>query len=298
MDASLSDPAAQVDLMHRRCRKFHTPCGDGRMVWRVWGQGDPVVLLHGGSGSWTHWFRTIPALEDRYTVIVADLPGCGDSDMPVHPYDRNDLIGSTDRIAEIMAAGLREIVPATAYHLVGFSFGAVSGGYVALREGSCVRSFTTIGAAAMGIPWPGLTGSLRVVEPGMSAARILDVQRHNLNVIMMAAAPCDIDDMTAWLQWENTKRARLRTHWVAPSDTLARALRRLDVPLTAIWGLQDVFVNPGAEEREKLVLDTQPAARVHFVDGAGHWAMYEAADAVNELLLSALDRASGAAAVT
>lgn len=296
MDASLSDPAAQVDLMHRRCRKIHTPCGDGRMVWRLWGQGDPVVLLHGGSGSWTHWFRTIPALEDRYTVIAADLPGCGDSDMPPQEYDRKDLVRSTDRIAAIIATGLREIVPEGTYHLVGFSFGAVSGGYVALRAGSHVRSFTMIGAAAMGIPWPGLTGNLRVVEPGMSAAQILDVQRHNLNVIMMAAAPSDIDDMTAWLQWENTKRARLRTHWVAPSDTLARALRRLDVPLTAIWGLQDVFANPGAEEREKLILDIRPEARVHFVDGAGHWAMYEAADTVNELLRSALDRASGAAA--
>lgn len=265
------------------------------MVWRIWGQGDPVVLLHGGSGSWTHWFRTIPALEDRYSVIVADLPGCGDSDMPPQEYDRNDLVRSTDRMAAIIATGLREIVPEGAYHLVGFSFGAVSGGYVALQEGSRVRSFTMIGAAAMGVPWPGLTGSLRVVEPGMSEAQILDVQRHNLNVIMMATAPSDIDDLTAWLQWENTKRARIRTHWVAPSDTLACALPRLGVPLTAIWGRQDVFAQPGAEEREKLILRIQPTAHVHFVDGAGHWAMYEAADAVNEILVSTLGAVSGRA---
>ncbi|MEM9684560.1 MAG: hypothetical protein AAF942_14910, partial [Pseudomonadota bacterium] len=70
--------------------------------------------------------------------------------------------------------------------------------------------------------------------------------------------------------------------------TLARALPQLDVPLTAIWGRQDVFAQPGAEEREKLILRIQPTAHVHFVDGAGHWAMYEAADAVNEILVSTL----------
>src|SRR3546814_6277896 len=48
-------------------------CGDGQMVWRLWGEGPPLVLLHGGSGSWTHWFRNIPALARRYRVIAADL---------------------------------------------------------------------------------------------------------------------------------------------------------------------------------------------------------------------------------
>ena len=43
------DPVAFVERMHARCEKRYTPCGDGRMVWRIWGEGEPVVLLHGGS---------------------------------------------------------------------------------------------------------------------------------------------------------------------------------------------------------------------------------------------------------
>lgn len=295
MDASTTDPAALVDLMHARCRKLHTPCGDGRMVWRVWGRGEPVVLLHGGSGSWTHWIRTIPALEDRYTLYVADIPGLGDSDMPPKGYDPKTLVESTEHVAEVIAEGIRQILPPPLrYHLVGFSFGAVSGGWVAAREGDRVKSFTTIGAAALGVPWPGLTGTLRAVEPGMSQAAILDVQRHNLNVIMMAAAPARIDDLAAWLQLENTKRARIRTHTVAASDTLLRALRRVTAPLTAIWGRQDVFLQPGIEDRARVLRALQPDVGLHLLDGAGHWAMYEAADSVNALLLSAFAAHSGA----
>ena len=286
MDAGTTDPAAPVDLMHARCRKLYTPCGDGRMVWRVWGKGDPVVLLHGGSGSWTHWIRNIPALEGRYSLYVADIPGLGDSAMPPKPYDPGRLVESTDHVAEIIAAGLREILPPPVrYHLVGFSFGAVSGGYVAARERERVKSFTTIGAAALGVPWPGLTGTLRAVADGMTKAEILDVQRHNLHVIMMAAQPSRIDDLTAWLQLENTKRARIRTHTVAASDTLLRALRRTSAPLTAIWGRQDVFLRPGPASREQVLRAVHPKVAVHLVDPAGHWAMYEAAEAVNALLL-------------
>jgi 2-hydroxy-6-oxonona-2,4-dienedioate hydrolase len=43
----------------------------------------PVVLFHGGSGSWTHWVRNIqPLVAAGRQVIAADLPGFGDSASP------------------------------------------------------------------------------------------------------------------------------------------------------------------------------------------------------------------------
>ena len=127
----------------------------------------------------------------------------------------------------------------------------------------------------------------------MSPQQILDVQRHNLHVIMMATPPADIDDLAAWLQLENTRRARLRTHRVAPSDTLIRALRHVKAPMTAIWGEQDVFANPGLAERERVLREIQPDMAVHVVEQAGHWAMYEVVEAVNSLLLAGFQQISG-----
>ena len=99
-----ADPAAIVDALARTARKVRTPCGDGAMVWRVWGAGEPLVLFHGGSGSWTHWIRNIPELSRHYELWVADIPGLGDSAMPPKPW-----VPAT--IADVVVAGLGELFP-------------------------------------------------------------------------------------------------------------------------------------------------------------------------------------------
>jgi haloacetate dehalogenase len=54
----------------------------GRIFARVGGNGPPLLLLHGFSETHVMWHRVAPQLADRFTLIVADLPGYGWSDMP------------------------------------------------------------------------------------------------------------------------------------------------------------------------------------------------------------------------
>src|ERR1700738_2296730 len=56
--------------------------GSGRIFARVGGNGPPLLLLHGFSETHVMWHRVAPQLADRFTLIVADLPGYGWSDMP------------------------------------------------------------------------------------------------------------------------------------------------------------------------------------------------------------------------
>ena len=101
-----------------RCQEFHTPCGDGALMWRKWDRLNsseaPVILLHGGYGSWNHWVRTIPDLETHFPVLAPDLPGCGDSAEPIQPYD-------AEALARIISEGLDRVTSNWEhYHLVGF----------------------------------------------------------------------------------------------------------------------------------------------------------------------------------
>src|ERR1700733_15545757 len=59
----------------------------GRIFARVGGKGPPLLLLHGFSETHVMWHRVAPQLADRFTLIVADLPAYGWSDMPESDKD-------------------------------------------------------------------------------------------------------------------------------------------------------------------------------------------------------------------
>src|SRR6201995_3284226 len=59
----------------------------GRIFARVGGNGPPLLLLHGFSSTHVMWHRVAPQLADKFTLIIADLPGYGWSDMPESDRD-------------------------------------------------------------------------------------------------------------------------------------------------------------------------------------------------------------------
>src|ERR1700729_3933638 len=59
----------------------------GRIFARVGGKGPPLLLLHGFSSTHVMWHRVAPQLADAFTLIIADLPGYGWSDMPESDSD-------------------------------------------------------------------------------------------------------------------------------------------------------------------------------------------------------------------
>jgi len=266
---------ALVAEIAAQAERVETPCGDGAMVWHCWGSGPPLVLLHGGYGSWTHWIRNVLPLARRFRVIAPDAPGLGDSATPPEPH-------TAEGLAAIVVAGLRIVLPpGDRLHLAGFSFGGVLGGHVAAQLGDRVRGFTVVGSNGLGLersPTP-----LRRVAPGASEAEEFATHRYNLNQLMIAD-PGKIDALALHLQKTNHARARLRSRRFSRSDALVRALPQVSARLDGIWGERDATAYPHLDERARILRGFQPDARFAVVPGAGHWVQYEAADPFNALL--------------
>lgn len=274
------DPLAIVDALARTARKIRIPCGDGTMVWRVWGAGEPLLLFHGGSGSWTHWIRNIAELSRHYELWVADIPGLGDSAMPPQPW-------VPQSIADVVVAGLNEVFPASRrLRLAGFSFGGQVAGLTAARMRDRIQSLTLIGVAALGLR-ADPREPFHKVRTGMSAADIAAVYRQNLAVLMFADA-ANIDALAIHLQAENIKRARFRSRPFAATDTLARALADVTARLKTIWGTRDIIARPSLEARLAVLRRHHPELEVRLIEGAGHWVAYEAADRFNAAFLELL----------
>lgn len=260
-------------------RREQTHHPHGAVVWRSWGDGVPVVLMHGSFGAWSHWIRNIPALAEKYQVVAVDLPGMGESDLPPTPFDPASLGG-------ILADGIDQLLGRDAtFHLVGFSFGGILGGQVVLQREARVHSFTVIGSTALGLSIE-LPTLLRP-ERGMDEAALRALHRENL-ALMMIRDPARIDALAVDIQVENTRRARIRSGRIPQGDSLARALRAMRVPVYGIWGAEDVTVGSRLGEREVLFRSLPHCRSFTAIEGAGHWVAYECPGPVNRLLLEIL----------
>ena len=106
-----------VEKLESDADQIFTPLCDGKMVWHLWGSGTPLVLLHGGSGSWSHWVKNIEELSKHYRLLVPDLPGLGDSDNPPFFFDPKDYATSIPKLAETISSSISKILGDTAFHL-------------------------------------------------------------------------------------------------------------------------------------------------------------------------------------
>ena len=210
------------------------------MVWRSWGGGPPLVLLHGASGSWTHWIRNVLPLAARFRVLAPDMPGFGDSDTPPEPH-------TADGLADLVVAGLDDILPAPAtLDLAGFSFGGIIGGLVAARLGRRVPRLVLLGSGGLGLgPLP--SRPLQRIEAAMAPEEVRRVHRDNLRMLMLGS-PESADDLAVSLQIENLKRARFKSGTIPQSDALRRALPAIRARIAGIWGGRDAFTGARLEE--------------------------------------------------
>lgn len=58
--------------------------------FQVFGEGPPVVLLHGWGDSGANWYQVAERLSKNYQVLLIDLPGFGESDSPQEPWGVED----------------------------------------------------------------------------------------------------------------------------------------------------------------------------------------------------------------
>lgn len=259
-------------------RRFETSCGEGVLAWRCWGEGPPIVLLHGGTGSWTHWIRNVVPLSGEHTVWIPDMPGFGDSAAP----PKGSSVGA---LAEIVAQGIARLLPGEEVVLAGFSFGGLVAGHLAAAHPELIARLVLIGAGGLGLrdhnKLPLLAWRHLKDEVERMAAH-----RHNLATLMLWDT-AKIDALALHIQSQNAARSRINSGPYSRGDVLLEPLSRVKAPLLGIWGRHDPTTRGRLAEVEPILRRTDPAATVTVVEDAGHWVIFEAAGEVNALLLRA-----------
>lgn len=252
------------------------------------GSGPVLLLLHGGTGSWTHWVRNIEPLSRRFTLVIPDLPGMGESiDVPRD----TDLDGYGRCLTAALSAGL--VPPGQRFAVAGFSWGGVVAAWLAAQLPEHV--FAACLLAPGGFPPDGWhRPPLRPVPPGASDAEADAIHRANLEM-MMIADPRNIDALTVAMQRRNHAMTRFKSRFLGYQDTLGPSLRRVACPILAILPARDPLPRPDTASRAGYLRRCAPHIVCRVVPNASHWVAFEAPDAVNRLLIGFVGRNAHAA---
>lgn len=265
MAAWLPLPRLATEL-ERRARHHVTANGfGGRVVWRVWGEGPVLVLLHGGHGSWLHWSAVIGDLAQSHRVLVPDLPGFGDSDCLPDDHAIKDSAGA-------IASGLDLIAPRLPVRMIGFSFGGVVAGHVVAQLGERLSHLTIVGSSGMGLSRPPMAPMQK--WRGLAPAECASAHGENLSILMLANKS-RIGDGEIAIQQRNTALARGKSRPFSLTTTLIDILRLTSPPVDGIWGQQDATARGYIEQRRAALAEVDPASCLIEIAGAGHWVMQE-----------------------
>jgi len=213
--------------------------------YRTVGEGEPVVLLHGLSGS-GRWFGPVIApLAEHHRVHLVDLPGFG------------SMAGSGPRFvlehAAYWLARWLEALALPAVTLVGHSMGATVCLRLAAAEPGLVRRLVLIAPAG------GSPGGSRLRNLPSLARTVRRSSRSFLPLLARDAA-----------------RAGPLTVWRVAGEVLAHdvraELRSVRAPALLVWGAEDALVPPlGAA----VFLSELPDVRLLVLEGAGHVPMFD-----------------------
>ena len=256
----------------------------GGVAYRTFGAGEPLVLLHGGAGSWLHWVRNVDALATRFRVIALDQPSYGDSETVPWETPVEDYLGLVhDAVDEILFGAGR-------IHVAGFSFGGFIASDLAVRLGSRAASLSMTGGAGYGRPEgrPFTLDSHRRMKRRLGReptdAETREMQADNLAKLMI----WDRAKMDAWaveMQVANVARARFDSRPLSWSAETPANVARLICPVMIVYGEHDAAAIPPVAERLATVRALRPDVVTHVLPGTGHWAMYETPEPVNRLML-------------
>ncbi|MEV7631975.1 alpha/beta hydrolase [Microbacterium sp. NPDC089318] len=262
------------------------------------GEGEPVVMLHGFPQHWWEWRLVAPRLvEHGYRAICPDLRGSGwtEADDPA--------IRRTSMLADLVA--MLDVLGIDCAHVVSHDLGAVVAGQLAYAHPDRVRT-----AVQFAVPPGFMTFSPKLLPAFAHMPRLL---RHRSGRSLAwlfgsdyAATPLTEAVVDGYLRvqarpgFDAAVRALYRGMIIPEVMRLASGhykRRRLRPPTRVVFGRQDgPFAEPTARRICRGHERYADRFELAFVDGAAHFVVDDAPDAVAELCLDWFTRGSGAAA--
>lgn len=244
-----------------------------RLHTREYGQGAAVLLIHAFPLSGAMWQPQVEALADDYRLIVPDLRGFGNSEVPPGPY-------AMETLAEDLAA-LLDVLGVPQVGIVGLSMG----GYVALallrRYPQRVRALVLCDTRATPDTDEARAGRELNAQLAETQGASAIAEKMLPNLLAPGAAPELRAHLRQIIERNQPQGIAGALRGMAMRPDSAELLPHLSIPVLLLVGAQD-SLSPPAEMR--TLQQAIPGSQLVEIPGAGHLANVENPAAFNAAL--------------
>lgn len=254
----------------------------------AWGQGEPIVMLHGWAmhtGIWRNFAKSLRHLAQERQVICLDLPG----------YGRSETVSPCNM--ELLVDAVQAALPPQPCALVGWSLGGNIALRLAEKYPQQIQSLVLIASNPHFLQikqWPGVETQvlqefahnlqnnvtatlLRFMSLQLQGMIDMKASFKQVKVAMQECEPPRIDVLMGGLD-------------ILQNVDLRIALQDLSVPVQIILGKLDTLV---PVEVSEFCRQLQQQAEIELIDGAGHMPFISRQQQVSHLVHDFIKRSAG-----
>ena len=231
------------------------PANGIRIWYAEYGQGEPVILLHGGLANANYWGNQVPELAKSYRVIVMDSRGHGRSTRDSRPFGyelmASDVLALMDYLAVQRAA------------IVGWSDGAILGLDIAIHHPERLTRLFAFAANS---------------EP----SAVKDVAQSPVFNQFIARAKTEYEELSPAPDAYKALLDEITGMWAAEPNFTVEQLRVIPVPVLIADGDHDEAIK---RENIEFMANEIPNAGLLLLPGVSHFAFLQAPEQFNCNLL-------------
>jgi pimeloyl-ACP methyl ester carboxylesterase len=217
-----------------------------KIHYAIYGQGSPVIMLHGGLANADYWGNQVPVLAPHHTVILMDSRGHGRSTRDARPYGYDLMADDVVGLMDVLKLGKADIV--------GWSDGAVLGLDLAIRYPDRIGSVFAF--AANTVP----SGVKEGVEKNPTFAAY--IERAGREYAAHSATP---DEYEAFV-------AQISKMWADQPNWTDAELKALRNPVLVVDGDHDEAIK---REHTEYIAATIPGAGLLILPNVSHFAFLQ-----------------------
>jgi pimeloyl-ACP methyl ester carboxylesterase len=237
----------------------YAPVNGIQLYYAIYGEGPPLIMLHGGLANTEYFGNQIPVFAKQYTVIAVDSRGHGRSTRDAQPYGYGLM--ASDVVA------LMDYLKIPKASIVGWSDGGIIGIDIAMNHSEHLDKLFAFGANT------NVAGLKPDIDKNPTFAKY--IENAGKDYVRLSKTPTEYDAFVA----------QISNMWATQPDYKPEQLAKIAAPVAIADGEHDEAIR---QEHDVEMAKAIPGAKLIILPDVSHFAFLQNPELFNKAVLDFL----------